>query len=122
MRWFLRRMFPPRLPKPRQKYIGFVHAYSNSVNNETGEETYWDQYWILTETAGKRKAEAIGQETNSPFATDRIAQVKIWLVGGPLPKLGYARDFGSTPPKPRKSKPQPKRSGNVVAFAKRGAA
>lgn len=116
MRWFLRRLFPPKIPKPKTKYVGIVQGISRI--KETDSE--YHGYWVLTETGGMRKAESVGDALDSPFATKRRAQVKAWLSGGPLPPLGFDTN-SAPPPKPRKTPPKPKAKDNVVAFARKSA-
>ena len=121
MRWFLRRLFPPHLPKPKQKYVGFVHGISH-VTDEDGVERYrHDGYWILTELAGQRSASKIGTAGNSPYALHRFAMVEVWLAGGPVPSLGYSDGPTSPKPKPRKPLPTPKVEGNVVHLPRKSA-
>jgi hypothetical protein len=119
LRWFLRRLLPPRLPKPRKKYIGLVHGYSVIVDDEKATQDRRDKYWILTEFVGKRSIQEVGRDSHSPFFFQREAMVKAWAAGGPLPPLGYVAD--DTPPKPRKSKPQPTKHSNIIVLPKRAA-
>lgn len=124
MKWFLRRLFPPRLPRAKAKYVGSVYSTSYVViDKDTGEKAHFDQWWTLTERGGKRFAESIGDSKNSPFAIERRAQVSAWLSGGPLPPLGR-RVETTTPPKPRKTKPAPKAKTqtNVISLADRRSA
>lgn len=121
LRWFLRRLSPPKLPKPRLKYIGLVHGYSKTADDEKGNSFRIDKYWVLTELAGRRKAEQVGQDSTSAFFVQRQAYVAAWLSGGPLPPLGYSGDEGTTPPKPRKSKPAPVKHSNIIVLPKRAA-
>lgn len=122
LRWFLRRLSPPKLPKPRKKYVGTVHGYSTVITDEEKGSSYRsDKYWILTEHAGKRSAQEVGRDSTSPFFYQREAMVKAWVVGGPLPPLGYSAD-DTPPPKPRKSRPTPAKDSNVIVLPKRSVA
>lgn len=119
MRWFLRRLFPPRVPKPQTKYIGVVHGYSVISNEDGSEGMNYDGWWILSHTGGERKAKKVGDPRNSALAIEAQADVEAWLAGGPVPRLGSRRINATPPPKPRKSKPIAKKQDNVVAFAKK---
>lgn len=119
MRWFLRRLFPPAIPKPKPKYVGFVHGYS-VLRRGGKDDVYFDGYWVLSEAGKKRTAKLVGDAGNSSFAIAQEAGVQCWLVGGPLPNLGDQR--GGAPPKPRKTRPISKAQSNVIAFSKKAAA
>ena len=70
------------------EYIGTVHAYS-ITKDEDGNETnrYWGR-WILTmDKRGRRCSELVGNPHNSAFATEKKSEVSAWLSGGPLPEL-----------------------------------
>lgn len=119
LRWFLRRLSPPRLPKPVKKYVGTVHGYSQKTE-ENGSVSRWDQFWVLTQEGSKRRAEHVGLSSTSPLAIEREAMVKAWLVGGPVPPLGTIA-VGDPGPKPRKSRPQPKKENNVILLPRKSA-
>lgn len=121
MRWFLRRLSPPRLPKPKVKYIGYVHGFTRILKDDGSESYRYDGYWILTETAGKRKASKVGDPGSSPHAVHRTAMVEAWLAGGPVPPLGYSDSPSGPKPKPRKPFPAPKVEGNVVHLPRKSA-
>lgn len=121
MNWFRRaflNLLLPRVPKPATKYVGLVHAYS-TVKDEPNFR--YDGYWILTETGRSREAKKVGDPGNSAVAIGQKASVEAWLAGGPLPRLGRI-DSDPQPPKPRKSRPVKKDSGNVVSFKARKSA
>jgi hypothetical protein len=112
---FLRWLFPPqpKLPRPKPKYIGYVHAITRWEKEDGSPNGETHGYWVLTEKAGGRHAALVGFPGNSPYAVSKQAAVEVWLAGGPLPDTpGDERH----PPKPHKSLPKKKSDGNVVEF------
>lgn len=107
-----------RLPR-KSGYVGFVHGLTHLTEGDAVVAKVHG-FWVLSVKDGRRVVELIGDPGLSPFALGRKAEVRGWEHGGPVPPLGYFSD-NSPPPKPRKTKPEPKKDGNIVFLPRKSA-
>jgi hypothetical protein len=114
--WF---MMGRRLPR-KSEYVGFVHGVTHFLGEDGAVTDKAHGFWVLSVKEGKRIVELIGNPGSSAYALGKKAEVVGWERGGPVPPLGYYRE-DEPPPKPRKSKPTPKKGGNVVFLPRKSA-